>query len=182
MPEVSQDKKVSTCLKCGVEITGVYYCPACVAILDKALAEKNAAVEKHTTISHVDLSDIFNHTDEEGNELFCNTSGKLYLKLAGEKTSRMVGSVGRKGGRIKYIKPVKEKNRHRKSNSWGICWAVLNKMPNDGEIIFYSPEAIYSIEVARARGKGQFLFFKKAEFERQFFVPIKAWTIERLGG
>jgi len=94
----------------------------------------------------------------------------------------MVGKVvERRGGIIKYLKQVKEKNRHRKTDSWGVCWAVLNKMPDDGEIVFHSPEAVYSISVRRAKDKGQFLFFKRVGFEKQVFVPVKDWTIERLG-
>lgn len=174
------EQTVRTCQKCGIEITGVYYCPDCVAILDKAQTEKDKAIAERTAISCFDLSNIFNHIDDEGNKLSCSREGKLRLKLAEETTYRMVGVVGRRGGIIKYIKSVKEKNRHRKSNSWGICWAVLSRMPDDGEIIFHSTEAIYSISVARARGKGQFLFFKRSGFEKQFFVPIKCFTIEKL--
>ena len=133
-------------------------------------------------LTTIDLPEIFNSEDGQGNELVCMDGGKLFIRLAMEEKSRLIGTVKRRNGVVKYFKPVKEKNRHRKTNSWGICWMVLNRMPEDGEIVFYSPEAVYSIKVGRARERGSFLHFLKEGFEKQFFVPVKDWTIERLGG
>ena len=125
----------------------------------------------------MDFAAILNRTEETGNRLVCRDSGKLELYLKGQAV-RHIGRVGvTEKGTVFYDKIVKEVNRFRKTDSWGLNWAVLEVLPSEAVIRLRSEKSVYMINAGDARARGDFLHFKTQGFERQFFIPISVFSV-----
>lgn len=122
---------------------------------------------------------IYNKAD--GVLLMNSNTRILSLKLTSEKRVRKIGWLSMKGGVLSYFKEAKESNTFRKNNSWGICWAVLDYLPDDNSTInIRSEKAIYRITKREAIESGSFLYFKIIGIEKQFFIPKEQFKTEQL--
>ncbi len=122
-----------------------------------------------------------NRVDEYGNKMSLRPDGVIALYLAKENRTRLIGSVGETSqGRPFYDKVVKEENRFRKTDAWGLNWDVLELLPLEAVIRLRSEIATYMIMAREAKSAGDFLFFKTQGFERQFFIPVSAFSVQPL--
>lgn len=120
-----------------------------------------------------------NSQDADGNTLSVDDHGTVSLRLKRENMRlRIIGGVGvTDKGTPFYDKVVKEGNRFRKTDSWGLNWAILETLPSEAVIRLRSENGTYKIKAADARIAGSFLWFKDQGFERQFFVPVSAFSV-----
>jgi hypothetical protein len=114
--------------------------------------------------------------DSAGNKLYQNgTSVMLYI--AKEERHRNIGNlVVKKNGVWCYYKSVSKRNLFRTTNSIGINYALLEKLPDNAEILIFLNHANqYILTKNEVLKHGSFLHFKTSGFEKQIFVPIEKW-------
>lgn len=118
--------------------------------------------------------------DDFGNKLTLHNTGQVHLHLKGESRPRFIGKFVKEKHVWHYEKRIKEEHRMIKNDSWGLNWSLIEKMDPEAIVTLITEKARYSIRVRDARDKGEFLHFKTQGFERQFFVPLKEWTVTEL--
>lgn len=106
---------------------------------------------------------------------------RISLSLSTKNCKRVIGKIEKKDGVLVYRKKKLTEAVHlmRKNDSWGLCWAVVDKLPDEAIILIESDKDTYYIKVKDAKENGEFLSFKEREFEKQFFVPRKYWSIKQ---
>lgn len=118
--------------------------------------------------------------DDFGNKLTLHNTGQIHLQLKGERRPRYIGKFIKENHLWHYEKMLKEEHRMIKNDSWGLNWSIVEKMDPEAIITLTTEKARYSIRVRDARDNGEFLHFKSQGFERQFFIPLKHWSVTSL--
>ncbi len=108
--------------------------------------------------------------DEENN----HHSANIHLKLKEEKSPRQLGSFDFKT-RTFYCKRNIGKHLHRKSQSFGFNWTILNDvfLGVENVYIIVDDSEHYKFPITLIKDYGHFLNFKQQGFELQRFMSFE---------
>jgi len=123
---------------------------------------------------------MLTETDNMGNFLKIDDSGKISLKLVNERKTRYIGQLFERDGYNVYAKTEEIKDGIlRINNSWGLCYPVLQKLDNNGYVEIYDDQhRVFRQTKKYIIEHGTFLHFKKQGFEKRIFLPLEEWFQE----
>jgi hypothetical protein len=93
----------------------------------------------------------------------------IYLKLQSEKRKRKLGNINMKE-RWMVVLRTKARHLHRKSDSYGFNYDIINKTKSFDSVLLREDKGTYLIPNSVILEKGEFLFFKTQGFEKQIFL------------
>jgi hypothetical protein len=127
-----------------------------------------------------DVQDKFTFADRDSNQYHCNEIGLLTLKLNNSKRkARNIGQIFVAGqGSYSYRKQEKwSTGYHKESKSFSIPYAILERLGEQGNIVYYTEKATYKISASKAREKGSVKWFKFSpeSTERKVYIALEFW-------
>lgn len=125
-------------------------------------------------------SQLFANDDKSGNRIFLRVfydmagipvNANIHLRLAAEKAPRLLGSMDF-ATRTFYCRRKTSKHLHRKSNSFGFNWTVMNDafLAIDTVYIVVDDQDHFRIKKSVLEEWGSYLNFKQQGFELQRFL------------
>ena len=123
---------------------------------------------------------MFANDDASGNRILLRVffderglpaNANIHLRLAAEKAPRLLGSVDFTT-RTFFCKRKTAKHLHRKSNSFGFNWTVMNDsfLAIENVYIIVDDQDHYRVKKSVMEEYGSFLNFKQQGFELQRFL------------
>lgn len=109
--------------------------------------------------------------DDNGNELAIADNGKVMLHLKSEPRARAIGVIR---DRVLHVDRNRDRHLHRKSNSYGFNYHVLQKDMFD-HVSINESGTHYVVPKDVILADGKVMFFKKAKagsFEVQIFLNL----------
>lgn len=113
-------------------------------------------------------------TDEYGNSILAIDNGVriiVQLKLVKETRKRKLGNINIKTKTL-YVKRIKERHLHRKSNAYGFNYNFLEGAKRFTKVRLEDNYSEWLIPVEDILQKGIFLHFLEQGFEKQIFVKL----------
>jgi hypothetical protein len=108
--------------------------------------------------------------DNSSNALLIYFDGKVELEIATEKSPRNLGTIKEK---TLYVERNREKHLHRKSNSYGFNYYLLNNVKVfDSVALLEDGQTYYNIPKEKIIEFGKVMYFKNSQDGNSFEVQI----------
>ena len=122
--------------------------------------------------------------DSQDNKVYLSDTGNIILKLAGTGDKRIIWALKQNGW--EYYVEMRKSDRQifRQNNSWGFNWELVNALPSNMVIVVRRAgkkyiTTRYKLTVDKIKELGWFLHFMGEWFEKQIFVPIDKFYIDK---